>query len=77
MQLNRLVVECLLRVRNDPTLRPFLEHLMLRKTKTVSDCLVQTDVALYRAQGRAQELQDLLDLIEKSPQLFEKVKDQK
>lgn len=77
MQLNRPVVESLLRVRNDPELRPFLQYLLARKTKATGDCVIQRDEALYRAQGRAQELQELLDLVEDAPGLFEKVKNQR
>lgn len=77
MQLNRLEVEALLRIRNSPEFASYRELLKRRSDQARNSCTALSGESLLRAQGRAQELQEQQNLIEEAPSLFEKVKDQK
>lgn len=74
---NRPVAECLLRIRNGQEFSHLMAWLKKRSEDARDDCMRQSGEALYRAQGRAQERQDLLNLIEAAPGFLEKLKDQK
>ncbi len=65
------VWEAALRLRNDPAMRPFLQYLRDRREKNRDVCEATSGDQAARAGGRAQELKELLDLIEKAPSLLE------
>lgn len=73
MQLERTEIEALLRVRNDPSLDSLRRFLVKRLERAKDECTNLTGEMLMRAQGRAQELRQLLDLIEQSPIVLEKM----
>lgn len=66
------VYEAALRLRHDPAMRPFLEHLAERREKHRDVCESTSGDQAARAGGRAQELKDILNLIEQAPSLLEK-----
>lgn len=73
--MTRFLVESLLRIRNGEDLRAFKEMLQARSEKARDACTSLSGDALMRAQGRALELKELLELIEKSPDFRDKVVD--
>lgn len=73
MQLERFEAEALMRVRNDPGLAPFKTLLKKRLERARDECTGLAGEMLMRAQGRAQELKQQLDLIESAPGLLEKL----
>src|SRR5205085_2104961 len=77
MQMNRLVAEALLRVRNGEDLAPFRAWLKSKSFTADGDCKKLSGEMLLRAQGRAQVLDEILNSIEEAPALYEKVKNLK
>jgi hypothetical protein len=71
--MDRFLVENLLRLRSDE-FRAYRAHLRIRLDKARDDCVGLSGEMLFRAQGRAVELKEQLDLIEKAPQLVDKLK---
>jgi len=61
-----------MRIRNDPAMRPFLELLKERREKHRDVCEGTTGDTASRAGGRAQELKEILELIETAPSRLEK-----
>jgi hypothetical protein len=71
--LNRFLVECWLRLRS-PEFKHHLEWLKARHEKAKDDCTTLTGDALLRAQGKAAELKEQLETIERAPQMVDKIK---
>lgn len=73
MNTDRILLECLIRVRNMPEMAPLKGYLETRM-KLHTDALVglNEDRALHIAQGMAREAGHLLNLIEQSPTLLDK-----
>ena len=65
-------LESALRLRHDPALAPFVEWLKERREQARNACEGQSGEALLRAQGRAQELKEVLNFIETAPAVLEK-----
>lgn len=65
--------ECLLRVRNSPDMAPLREWLVAKR-EDMRDRMesLHEQVPMFRAQGAAIVLKDLIDLIEESPRLLDK-----
>lgn len=68
------VLESALRLRHDPTLAPFMEWLRGRREHASNQCESLTGDGLMRAQGRAQELREILKFVEDAPSIFEKLR---
>ena len=66
------VLQCAMRLRNDPAMRPFLEYLARRREKHRDVCESASGETALRAAGRSQELKELLDLVERSRDLLDK-----
>lgn len=73
--MDRALIEALLRFRNTDML-PFVLHLKGRLEKSRDQCTGLSGEALFRAQGRAQEVKELLETIEKAPTLLDKMRNQ-
>jgi hypothetical protein len=73
--MDRFVAEGLIRIRNGPEFEAFRKWLAGRSEKARSDCTSMSGDMLYRAQGRAQENQEILDAIEASPRILEKLRE--
>lgn len=74
--ISRPVAECLMRIRNGQEFSHLVAWLKTRAELARDDCTKQSGDALLRAQGRAQDRMDLLNLIEAAPGILEKVQDQ-
>lgn len=73
MQMSRGLVECLLRLRNDPEFAPFRDYLEERHQVARDNCEALDGAALHRAQGRAKEVRELKDLITEATELRERM----
>ena len=62
-----------MRIQHDPAMRPFLDLLRNRREKCRDVCESTTGDIAARAGGRAQELKDILDLIETASSRLEKL----
>lgn len=74
MQLDRAVVECLIRIRNGPEFQALREYLERRHQEARESCEALDGTGLYRAQGRAKEARELKELVENATSLYDKVK---
>lgn len=74
MQMSRGLVECLLRLRNDPEFAPFRDYLEERHQTARDSCEALDGAALHRAQGRAKEVRELKDQITAANKLRDQVK---
>ena len=72
--MDRFVVEGLIRLRNGPEFEALRKWLAERMEKRRTDCTLFSGDTLFRTQGRAQELQELMKLIEDAPKLFEQLR---
>lgn len=72
-----LVYEGALRIKHDPAFAPFLDYLKVKRETARDLCETRTGEDAVRAQGRALELKDVLNLIEQAPNLLEKVRAQR
>jgi len=77
MKNDTVLLECLVRLRNMPEFAPLKAHLDSRM-KLHTDALIglNEDRPLHIAQGMAREAAHLLNLIEQSPTLLDKARQQ-
>ena len=73
--MNRHLLECLLRLRS-PEFDAYRAWLKQRREEAKEACTGLTGEALMRAQGKAGELKELIETIDKAPQLIDKFRNQ-
>lgn len=73
MNKEQQLFQLLIQIRNQPEFAPLREFLEDRMQMSMRACIHQTGDALFRAQGRAQEMSDLIGLIANAPATLEKL----
>lgn len=68
------VLEVCLRLRNDPSLAPFLDWLKAEREAVRTRLETLSTTHVQTAQGEAQRLADIINKIEDAPKLFERQK---
>lgn len=72
MAVDKSLVANLLHINGLDEYKPFRQWLQAQRERWRDATESGTDVALYRAQGRAQMLKEILDLMAQAPTLAEK-----
>ena len=76
MALEKTLVANLLHINGLVEFKPYREWLQSQRERWRDATESATDVALYRAQGRAQMLKEILDLLAQAPTLADKYRGQ-